>query len=177
MVSVAFLAFCVLALRNRRTPALHAPDMLATVILLASPSIGRLFANSEPGFLVRSIETLPNFGKALDAAFIITCVFCLLLIVRDYRIRQPIAPFAAALIVTIGMILSYCTVSNTTGYVAVADWFAVLPDWQITIATLAASGAIIAWAWYTPLPGQRSAGRDATRAATKETPRQDQPIT
>ncbi|MEO0617603.1 MAG: hypothetical protein AAFY69_15850, partial [Pseudomonadota bacterium] len=95
VVSAAFVAFYTLALRHRRTPDLHARYMLSTVILLAGPVLSRFFVNYVPGFLVRSAETLPKFGNALDASFVLASAFCLALIIRDYRNRKPLAPFFA----------------------------------------------------------------------------------
>ncbi len=163
VVSVAFVLFYVLALRNRRNTAIHARYMLATVILLLGPSLSRLFAGYVPGFLVRSLETLPKFGDALDASFVVASAICLVLIIRDYRKGQPILPFFAALLATIAMVVSYYGIGYTDGYAKVANGIAALPVWQITVFALVTSGAAVLWGWRSPVP--RSAPQSPQVAA------------
>ncbi len=150
VVSVAFVAFYTLALRNRRFPDLHARYMLATMILLIGPSLGRFLAGYVPGFLVRSAETLPKFGAALDASFMIASAFCLLLILRDRASGKPIAPFVGALIATVAMFLSYYLVGYHDMYAPAAAWIAGLPMWHVVLFGFVTSSAAIAWAWLNP---------------------------
>lgn len=155
VVSVAFVAFYALALRHRRTPALHARYMLSTVILLLGPSLARFFANFVPGFLVRDLESLPNFGASLDASFIVATILCLALINADRRNQQPIAPFVGALIATVIMVLSYYLVGYHAAYVPVADWIAGLPAWQIATFGAVSSGMAVLWGWRHPAAKRR----------------------
>ncbi|MEL7296668.1 MAG: hypothetical protein AAGJ86_03340 [Pseudomonadota bacterium] len=147
IVSAAFIHFYAMALRHRRSPDRHARYMLATVILLAGPSLSRIFANYVPGFLVRSLETLPNFGAALDASFVLVCAFCLLLVIRDYRANQPIAPFSAALAANAAMIGGYYGIGYTETYARFADWFAIQPVGGIVLCGAAASVLASVWGW------------------------------
>lgn len=149
-VSFVFVMFYAAALRYRRTPDLHARYMLATVIMLAGPSISRFLVNYVPGFLIRSLETLPKFADALDASFAIAGVFCLILILRDYRASKPIVPFSMALLATILMALSYYVVGEMPIYSDIAKWFSSLATWQISAFALLSSSLIVTWAWKKP---------------------------
>ena len=150
-VSFAFVAFYAAALRYRRTPDLHARYMLGTVILLAGPSISRFLVNYVPGFLIRSIENLPKFAEALDASFIIASVFCVILILRDYRAGKPILPFSMALLATLLMCLSYYMVGEMSIYGRIAEGFSSLASWQISVFALISSSLVMAWAWKLPI--------------------------
>lgn len=150
-VSFAFVAFYAAALRYRRTPDLHARYMLATVILLAGPSLSRFFANYVPGFLIRSLDTLPKFADALDASFTIACASCLILIIRDYRKGKPVLPFSMALLGTVLMVLSYYVIGQMAIYSPFAEWFSSLASWQISAFALISSSLAVAWAWKVPL--------------------------
>ncbi len=150
IVSVAFVGLYVLALRHRRTPDLHARYMLGTVILLAAPSLSRFFGNYVPGFLIRSMEDLPKFGAALDASFLITATFCIVLILRDYLNRKPIMPFTVVLIATLIMALGYYTVGYSELYAPISTWFAALPAWLITGFGLIVTSAAVWWGWANP---------------------------
>lgn len=152
VVSVAFVLLYVKALQYRRNPAIHARYMLSTVILLLGPSIARFFAAYVPGFLVRSLETLPKFGAALDASFVIATGLCLYLIVKDYRDNQPVWPFVSALIATVAMLLSYYTIGYTATYSSVAAKFAALPAGQIAAFGAITSSLAVLWAWRHPYP-------------------------
>ncbi|MEL6543458.1 MAG: hypothetical protein AAFQ82_02460, partial [Myxococcota bacterium] len=151
IVSATFVAFYVLALRHRHTPALHARYMLATVILLAGPSISRLLVNFVPGFLVRSLETLPRFGAALDASLALTIAFCLVLMVRDFRKGESLAPFSATLVATVAMWIGFYAIGYTEAYGEFARWFAAVPAWQITAFACITTVSGIAWGWRAPL--------------------------
>ncbi|MEM1089420.1 MAG: hypothetical protein AAGI67_03470 [Pseudomonadota bacterium] len=150
LVSAAFVVLYTQALRNRRDPDRHPRYMLATVILLAGPSLGRFFAGYVPGFLVRSLETLPKFGDALNAAFITAVAFCALLIFRDRVRSKPFAPFVWALLTTVAMFLSYQVIGHHAAYLPVANWLADLPMLHVVVFGLVASSAAIAWAWLNP---------------------------
>lgn len=154
-VSFAFVAFYAAALRYRRTPDLHARYMLATVILLAGPSISRFLVNYVPGFLIRSIETLPKFAEALDTSFIVAGAYCLILILRDYRAGKPLMPFTMALLATILMVLSYYVIGEMHMYSHVTEWFSSLTTWQISAFSLVSSSLVVAWAWKLPTPRNR----------------------
>ncbi|MEO0608302.1 MAG: hypothetical protein AAFY82_08715 [Pseudomonadota bacterium] len=164
VVSAAFVALYALALRYRRTPDLHARYMLGTVILLAGPSISRLFSNYVPGFLIRGLEDLPKFGAALDASFILAAAFCLVLILRDYLNGKSIVPFSAALAGTVVMVLGYYTVGYSDAYQPVADWIAACPAWLITLFAIVTSSAAVWWGWSYPAP--RQTGRPPAIAAS-----------
>jgi len=163
-VSVAFIAFYAAALRYRRHVDLHARYMLSTVILLAGPSISRFFSNYVPGFLVRSLETLPNFADALNASFIIAGAFCLILIIWDWRQNKPVLPFCWALAATVGMYFAYYVVGRSEAYAQVADWFAGQSTWLIAIISAALSALVVAWAWQNPIPAKRASKQVFTPA-------------
>ena len=150
VVSVAFLTLYTLALRNRRIPDLHARYMLATIILLTGPSLARFLVNFVPGFLVRSAETLPKFGAALDASLVIASAFCVLLILKDRANGKPTAPFVGALIATVAMFLSYYVVGHHDLYAPVTAWIAGLPTWLVAAIGFVTSSAAIAWGWLNP---------------------------
>lgn len=154
-MSAAFVALYALALRHRNTPALHARYMLSTVILLASPALSRLLAFYVPGFLVRSQQTLPNFGRALHTSMALTAVFCVALIVRDFRKGEPIAPFCGALLATVGMWFAYYVIGYTEPYAAFARGFASLTAWQITSIALVTSTPAVVWGWRGPMTLER----------------------
>ncbi len=158
-VSAAFVALYALALRHRKTPALHARYMLSTVILLAGPALSRLLAFYVPGFLVRSLETLPNFGKALHTSMGLTALFCVALIVRDFRKGEPIAPFSGALLATLGMWFAYFVIGYTEPYSAFAHGFASLTAWQITAIALITSTPAVVWGWRAPMTPERGTPR------------------
>ncbi len=154
LVSVAFVGLYTLALRHRRNHDSHARYMLATVILLIGPSLSRFIAGYVPGFLVRSLETLPNFGHALNAAFILTAAFCMVLMLRDQARSKPSTPFALALLTTIGMFISYHVIGYHPMYSLVADELAELSMLSVVSFGLLTSSAAIAWGWLNPLPGK-----------------------
>ncbi|MEL6368548.1 MAG: hypothetical protein AAFR91_08905 [Pseudomonadota bacterium] len=149
-LSVAFVALYTMALRHRRTPDLHARYMLATLIVLSGPAVSRFFANYVPGFLVRSEETLPKFGAAINASFIIAMAFCLFLIFKDRANGKPIAPFIGALVATVAMIVGYYAVGYRDWYAGVANWIAELPMWQVAVFALSTSIVAVAWGWRNP---------------------------
>lgn len=165
VATFAFIAFYYGALKHRRTPDIHARYMLATVFLLIGPSLARLFANYVPGFLVRSLETLPNFGKALDASMIVAVVFCLVLIGRDAANRKPVAPFSWALVATILMFGGYKWFGGTAFWVGVSEAFAVLPSSLIMAAGIVISIAATYAAWFHP--AEPATQRAAVAAAVK----------
>ncbi|MEM9689902.1 MAG: hypothetical protein AAF917_10520 [Pseudomonadota bacterium] len=150
VVSVAFVVLYTLALRNRRFPDLHARYMLATVILLIGPSLGRFFAGYVPGFLVRSVETLPKFGAALNASFVVASSLCVYLILRDHGRDKPVAPFVGALLTTLAMFLAFYLVGYHAAYATLTAWLAALSVGQVALAGLTVSSAAIAWAWCNP---------------------------
>ncbi|MEM7763346.1 MAG: hypothetical protein AAF290_04645 [Pseudomonadota bacterium] len=147
IVSAAFVLFYALALKHRRTPDRHARYMLATLILLVGPSLSRFFANFVPGFLVRSLETLPNFGAALDVSFVLLCAYCLILVFRDYRTNKPIAPFSAALAASVAMIGGFYGVGYTEAYARFAAWFAAQPAALIALFGVIVSVLASLWGW------------------------------
>ncbi len=166
-LSVAFVALYTMALRHRRTPDLHARYMLATLIVLSGPAISRFFANYIPGFLVRSAETLPKFGAAINASFIIATALCLFLIFKDRVNGKPIAPFICALVATVAMIVGYYTVGRSDWYAGVANWIADLPMWQVAAFALSTSTAAVAWGWrYPSKPVVRQVVTDSLRRIT-----------
>ncbi|MEO0953195.1 MAG: hypothetical protein AAFY44_17995 [Pseudomonadota bacterium] len=167
LVSAAFVLFYTLALRHRRHTAVHARYMLATVILLLGPSLARFLAGYVPGFFVRSLETLPKFGDALDASFVVASTICLMLIIRDYRNGQPILPFFSALLATIGMVVVYYGVGYTEAYASFAAGFAALPAWQIAVFAWVTSAAAVLWAWRSPVPAQPRQVGEAAAATPK----------
>ncbi len=152
LVSVAFVVLYTLALRSRRDPDLHARYMLSTVILLMGPSLGRFLAGYVPGFLVRSLDTLPKFSSALNASFVIAVAFCVILILRDRARSKPLVPFVGALLTTVGMFLSYHFVGNHSMYTPMATWIADLPVLYVAIFGLVTSSAAILWGWRNPRP-------------------------
>lgn len=161
LMSVAFVAFYALALKFRRTPDLHARYMLCTVILLAGPSIARLFSNYVPGFLIRGPEDLPKFGDALNASIVIASAFCIILIVRDFLNGKPVAPFIGALGATFGIAIGHYIVGPTTAYAGLADWIAALPSWQIAVFGVMSSIAAVWWGWINPAQRQLPKPRNA----------------
>ncbi|MEM1173802.1 MAG: hypothetical protein AAGI27_03230 [Pseudomonadota bacterium] len=150
VVSVAFVALYTLALRNRRFPDLHARYMLATIILLIGPSLARFFAGYVPGFLIRSLETLPRFRDALDVSFLIASALCLFLIFRDRANGKPYAPFVAALITTIAMVVSFDTIGYHDAYTPVKNWIASLSIESVAWFGLVTSSVAVAWGWMYP---------------------------
>lgn len=166
VATVAFLAFYYGALKHRKTPDVHARYMMATVFLLIGPSLARLFANYVPGFLVRSIETLPNFGKAIDASLVFALIFCLVLIARDATNRKPVVPFFWALVATILMFVGYKWFGGTEFWISASAGFAALPSTVIVGVGVVASIAVTYAAWVNPSEPQeqRAAGGSALPA-------------
>ncbi|MEM1187960.1 MAG: hypothetical protein AAGI72_05520 [Pseudomonadota bacterium] len=155
VASGAFVILYTLALRNRRTPDVHARYMLATVILLIGPSLARFLVSFVPGFLVRSAETLPRFGTALDVSFTAATALCLILILKDFAAARPLGPFLAAMITTVAMVLSYHFIGHHAGYEPVMAWIAGLARWQVALFGAVVSSVAITWAWLNPRTAQR----------------------
>lgn len=156
--SIAFVAFYALALRYRRTTALHARYMLATVFILAAPVISRLFANYVPGFLVRGPQDLPIFEQCIDISFVIAGAICLILVVRDRLSGQPIAPFAAAFGMTLLSVASYKWLGRTEAWLDVSAALMAMSPLAIAVGSVVFSGAAIWIGWAYPAP-RRMASR------------------
>jgi len=153
MLSVVVVAFYSLALRHRRSPDLHARYMLATVIIISGPALSRFFVHYVPGFLVRSLETLPNFANALYASLLMAIGLCLALIIQDQRQDRPLAPFTAALVTTLMMFVGFHLIGNSQFYAVVAEWYAAQSLLHIAVFGVCGSALAIWWAWGHPVQG------------------------
>ncbi|MEM6746361.1 MAG: hypothetical protein AAF608_02975 [Pseudomonadota bacterium] len=150
IATAAFVAFYGGALRNRRSPEIHARYMLSTVFLVIGPSLARFLTNYVPGFLVRSRETLPNFAKAADTSFIFAMIFCFVLVVRDARNGKPMAPFSWALAATVLMFGGYRWFSSTDAWLRFADIFVSVPTPLIIAGGIVATITVTYVAWFYP---------------------------
>lgn len=150
VATVAFLAFYYGALKNRKTPEIHARYMLATVFLLIGPALSRFFANYIPGFLIRSVEDLPKFGQAADSSFFLAAIYCVVLIARDALGRKPVAPFSWALVATVLMFAGYKWFGYTAVWAEVSQVYAALPGSFLMGAGILISFAVTYVAWFYP---------------------------
>ncbi len=146
----AFALFYFLALRNRRSVALHSRYMLATIFPLIAPSVARIFTNYVPGIAIRSPEDLPNFGIALNLSFMIAALFTMALLVRDARNKNPLLPFSLTLGSLILMIRSYHTYCNTELWERTILSFAGYPDATLIAAGLALGLVVAIAGWNLP---------------------------
>jgi hypothetical protein len=96
---IAFAAFLLLALKDRRDVGLHAGWMLATVFPLINPTIGRLFPAFVPGLTIRSLDELPRFAGSVQLAQSVALGLALFLLFRYRRHGTPMLTVAVMLIV------------------------------------------------------------------------------
>lgn len=150
-----------LALRNRRSPDLHARYLLATVFPLIGPVVARVLANHVPGFMIEGPQDLYKFGYAADASFYFSVAFLLTLIAKDYRDGKPVAPFTLGLAAVLGM-FAYRIIGFTAWWRPLAETLASAPSWLVVASGLALGGAA-AWLGWT-----RPNSRPAIRRADKE---------
>lgn len=133
--AAAFAYFVFAALKQRRTVALHAGYMLATVFLLVNPIFGRLFPMFVPGLTIRTLEDLPRFAGSIHLAQAVAMAIALWLYSRDRRYGTP---FLAVSGVLAAQSIVFETVSRTV-------WWADANRAIGTVApvTMAAIGLIV----------------------------------
>ncbi len=95
---IGFAAFVFLALKHRRNTGLHASWMLATIIPLINPTIGRLIPAFVPGLTIRSVEELPRFAGSIHLAQTIAIGIALFLFLRYRRHGTPMLIVAGMLV-------------------------------------------------------------------------------
>lgn len=139
------------ALRHRRRVRLHSGYMLATVVALLPPIVGRLsgipLGVSGPGTLHL---LYPGFvASTLIAAGIA-------LIVARGRGADG-KPWLYAALISVAGTAAFVTVGETQAWRSVFAWMATLPVEPFILAS-AAAGALIAWSGWTQ--GRRSTGFD-----------------
>ena len=93
-----FAAFVFLALKHRRNTGLHASWMLATIIPLINPTVGRLIPAFVPGLTIRSVEELPRFASAVHLAQTLAIGIAFFLFLRYRRHGTPMLIVAAMLV-------------------------------------------------------------------------------
>ncbi|MDF1679989.1 hypothetical protein [Ponticaulis sp.] len=155
LAALCFCAFFALALKNRRNQHLHARYMLSTILILPVPVVARFFMNYVPGYLVRGPEDLPNFGRSVEVAIVISVIFVGVLILRDVLNKKPVLPFTLALAASLLSYSGYFTWAMIDDWHQIALAYGALSPWiaaAIGTAVGIATGLI---GWYSGKPARK----------------------
>lgn len=158
IVSVAgFALFYFQALRQRRTVALHAGWLLATVIFLLPPILGRL-SQLLPPLAAHGPQDFWKLGVGFQLANAASAAIALAIAARAGKSGLPF--LAAAALTAVGALL-YQFVGGTAGWESLYARAADLPAAPLDLLA-AAVGGLIAWAGW--IAGQAPGARRAVAA-------------
>jgi hypothetical protein len=157
IATVGLAAFFYVALKRRRQVQLHARYMLATIIFLFSPILGRLVPFVVPALRPAGPDDLAFFAGAVQVANAATLGIALFLAWRSGRFARPYL-VAAGLVVL--QILGFEYLAQTAAWQAVIHLVARLPTSGVVAVGLAASAAIL-WLGWNAAPGARRPLRPA----------------
>ncbi|WP_462116721.1 hypothetical protein, partial [Lysobacter xanthus] len=119
VATLAFVACVVMAMRDRRRVQRHARWMACTALLLLPPALGRL---------APLLPFVDSFDRAFHAAFVMTELVLLALLLDDRRSGQKLAPYRFLLGMTVVQHLGFAFVER-------------LPAWQAFVHALAGTAA------------------------------------
>ena len=143
----ALLYAAGMALRHRHDVRLHASYMLSTALPLVSPVLGRVLAQTVPGFVVRGPQDFPIFGWSAQCANLCAGIVALWLWRRDPRAGRPWGVAAAVIAV---QIVGFETLAKSPSWIAAFLTTARLPLTWLMLFGLMAGSVAVALGWTRP---------------------------
>lgn len=160
----ATLAFAFLfyqALRNRRSIALHAGYMLATLLLLIGPVSARMLSDFFPYFDPQGPEELYRYALERHVANAFSILLALVLYLRSRPYGAPFAAAAAALVLQSTL---FETVGRLHGWEQIVLWYAALPSLLVMAVSVLIGGLLVQQAWLASRPDKPQPKKEAAVA-------------
>lgn len=150
---VVFAVLTTMAIAKRRDLRFHAGAMLATILLVLSPILGRL---------LQHVPFFPaGFAPALHVSDLFAAVVALELARRD---RRAALPFVIAAIANLAQSLLFETVARTAAWEDATRRIAAVDALPVVLGAAAVGAGLMWWAWVRG-PARRSAAAGTPAAA------------
>lgn len=148
IMTVAFLWFVGFSLRHRRDPALHGGALLATVLLMLSPVLSRLFGEL-PFVGADGAERLARFGWYVQGAHLVAILIAFVLVCTA---RRGAPAFRAAIFSQVLLALAFATAGGSVAWEAVFVTIGHAPVAALVLAGIAASVLVLWRGWVVGTP-------------------------
>lgn len=144
VAAFAFAFFMFMALRDRRSVGLHGGWMLATVFLMITPTLARLFPAFVPGLTIRSAEEMVRFAGSVQLAqFVGICIAVFLL----FRYRSHNAPMKILLGVLLLQSILFETLGKSAWWDGINSQIGAMPPGVLMAFGVALGAIAVAAGW------------------------------